>query len=448
MFNRAEVFNAYLEGILMADDGLDLAPPRGMRDFPPDAILLRDKIFNAWTKASTEAGFLKYDAPVVENFDLLARKAGEEVADQIYVFSDKSDRRLALRPEATPSLVRIITGNKHKVLFPAKWWTIAQCFRYERTTKGRKREHYQWNLDIIGEPSIMAEAWILAAAVNALKLLGLGPDDVKIRFNHRKLITALLTEIGIAEASHLDVLLILDKQGKVEVPALVQMLVEKGISKEIAETIFNRLTTLHTDVANGENLSGPQKEISDFLNYGMALGIGDYLCFDPGVVRGLAYYTGIVFEAFDAGRELRAVFGGGRYDNLFSDMTGEARCAVGLGFGDVVLGELLEAKKLAEVKTTIPACVGSFDKSLESDAAVLAKNIISAGVSADVLLSAGGPKKFFQYADRRGARFAVLLAPDEFKSGLALIKELGTGEQTKVPIAEVPAWLAGKAVKP
>ena len=147
---------------------MQLEPPRGMRDFYPEDLDVRDRIFAAWTNASTMHGFQRFEPPVVETFELLARKAGEEVAQQIYHFEDKSNRQLALRPEVTPSLVRMISARPQEIVFPAKWWTIGQCFRYERMTRGRKREHFQWNLDVVGEPSVQAEAWILATVTSAL----------------------------------------------------------------------------------------------------------------------------------------------------------------------------------------------------------------------------------------------------------------------------------------
>jgi len=212
-----------------------------MRDFYPEDLDLRDRIFAAWTDASTMHGFQRFEPPVVESFELLARKAGEEVAQQIYHFEDKSNRQLALRPEVTPSLVRMIGARPQDIVFPAKWWTIGQCFRYERMTRGRKREHFQWNLDIVGEPSVLAEAWILAGVTSALGMLGLGPGEVRIHINNRQVVAYLLSELGVPSEQHVDVFMVLDKKGKVPVETLKGMLVEKGLAERSADEVMGQL---------------------------------------------------------------------------------------------------------------------------------------------------------------------------------------------------------------
>jgi len=419
-------------------------PPRGMRDFYPQDLPLRDRIFHAWTEASTRYGFLRFEPPVVESFDLLARKAGEEVAQQIYHFEDKSNRQLALRPEVTPSLVRMISARAQEIVFPAKWWTIGQCFRYERMTRGRKREHFQWNLDIIGEPSVQAEAWILACVTSALAALGLASRDVRIHVNNRQVVSHLLCEAGVPQDRHIDVFMVLDKKGKVPAETLKEMLAEKGLTSSAAGDVMDLLGSESADnLSSGPLAASPAAEdVRRLLDLAGAMGFGDYLQFDSGVVRGLSYYTGTVFEGFDAARRFRAIFGGGRYDNLFADMTGVARPAVGMGFGDVVIAEILaELKGLAPAKPAVEVCVGMFDQSLSRDAARVAAELVAAGIQTDLAFAAGKPAKFFTYADRRGARFALFLAPDELREGAAAVKNMITGEQTTVPLSELPRWL-------
>jgi histidyl-tRNA synthetase len=296
---------------------MQLEPPRGMRDFYPADLDLRDRIFAAWTDASTLHGFQRFEPPVVESFELLARKAGEEVAQQIYHFEDKSNRQLALRPEVTPSLVRMISARAQDIVFPAKWWTIGQCFRYERMTRGRKREHFQWNLDVVGEPSVQAEAWILATVTSALGALGLGARDVRIHINNRQVVAYLLGELGVPRESHVDVFMVLDKKGKAPVETLKEMLVEKGLAAKTADEVMDLLGGEAADsLSSGPLAASPAAEdVRRLLDLADAMGFADYLRFDSGVVRGLAYYTGTVFEGFDAERKFRAIFGGGRYDN-------------------------------------------------------------------------------------------------------------------------------------
>jgi len=430
---------------------MQLEPPRGMRDFYPADLEARDRIFAAWSDASTLHGFERFEPPVVESFELLARKAGEEVAQQIYHFEDKSNRQLALRPEVTPSLVRMISARPQDILFPAKWWTIGQCFRYERMTRGRKREHFQWNLDIVGEPSVQAEAWILACVTSALRRLGLGPEEVRIHVNNRQVVAYLLCELGIPPERHVDVFMVLDKKGKVPVETLQEMLVEKGLAAQAAEEVMAQLAGETVDsLSSGPLAASPAAEdVRRLLDLADAMGYGDYLRFDSGVVRGLSYYTGAVFEGFDAARRFRAIFGGGRYDNLFADMTGAARPAVGMGFGDVVIAEILsELKGLAPGKPHVEVCVGIFDAGLSRDASRVAAGLVAAGIQTDLAFQAGKPGKLFGYADRRGARFTVFLAPNELREGAVAVKEMHAGEQTTVPLADLTGWLSTRLAKP
>lgn len=426
---------------------MQLEPPRGMRDFYPEDLALRDRIFAAWTDASTKYGFQRFEPPVVESFELLARKAGEEVSQQIYHFEDKSNRQLALRPEVTPSLVRMISARQQEIVFPAKWWTIGQCFRYERMTRGRKREHFQWNLDVIGERSVLAEAWILGCVTDALRSLDLGPGEVRIHINNRQVVAHLLSELGVPPEQHVDVFMVLDKKGKVPVETLKEMLVEKGLSAQAADDIMGHLD----DQATGSLSSGPlagapaAEEVRQLLGLAEAMGFGDYVRFDPGIVRGLSYYTGTVFEGFDAARRFRAIFGGGRYDNLFGDMTGVGRPAVGMGFGDVVIGEILaECKGFVPAKPKVQVCVGMFDAGLSQAAAQVAASLVAAGIQTDLAFAAGKPGKLFSYADRRGAIFTVFLAPAELEAGTAVVKHMATGEQTTVPLDGLAVWLAAR----
>jgi histidyl-tRNA synthetase len=426
---------------------MQLDPPRGMRDFYPEDLDLRDRIFNAWADASTRHGFQRFEPPVVESFELLARKAGEEVAQQIYHFEDKSNRQLALRPEITPSLVRMISARPQQIVFPAKWWTIGQCFRYERMTRGRKREHFQWNLDIIGEPTVQAEAWILAGVTGALGALGLGPGDARIHINNRQVVAYLLSEMGVPPERHVDVFMVLDKKGKVPVETLKELLVEKGLAAQSADEVMNLLGGEGADsLSTGPLAASPAAEdVRRLLDLAAAMGFADYLQFDSGVVRGLSYYTGTVFEGFDAARRFRAIFGGGRYDNLFGDMTGVSRPAVGMGFGDVVIGEILtELKGLVPAKPSVEVCVGMFDAALSRDAAQVAAQLVAAGIQTDLAFTAAKPGKFFGYADKRGAKFTVFLAPNELREGGVAVKEMSKGEQTTVPLSDLVPWIKSR----
>ncbi|MBR1920839.1 MAG: ATP phosphoribosyltransferase regulatory subunit, partial [Kiritimatiellae bacterium] len=319
----------------MTDQKISFEPPRGMRDFYPEDMVWRNRVFDAFRAAGEAAGFKPYDACVVESYELLARKAGEEVGEQIYHFLDKSDRHLALRAEMTPTLARMVAQRQKELSFPLKWSTIAQCFRYERMTKGRKREHYQWNIDIVGEDSVLAEVEVVGAACDALLRMGLSPEDFKVRVSSRKFLGELLSRSGIAAERHASVFLALDKRGKMPDAEIAAMLRDGGLSDAEVEATFAIMGT--TDYS-------ASPELVEFFRLARLAGFADCLVFDISVIRGLSYYTGIVFECFDTKGEFRAVFGGGRYDNLLTTIGGAQASAVGLGFGDVVVTELLKAR--------------------------------------------------------------------------------------------------------
>ena len=325
-------------------DSISFEPPRGMRDFYPEDMTWRNKVFDAFRAAGEAYGFESYDACVVESYDLLARKAGEEVGEQIYHFLDKSERHLALRAEMTPTLARMVAQRQKELAFPLKWTTIAQCFRYERMTKGRKREHYQWNLDIIGEDSVLAEVEVIGAAVDALMRMGLSTADFKVHVSSRRYLGELLAKSGIGAEKHAQVFLALDKRGKMPDAEIAAMLRDGGLSDADVEATFR--------IMDVKSYAGCQ-ELEELFSLAETASFADALQFDIGVIRGLSYYTGVVFECFDSAGEFRAIFGGGRYDNLLTTIGGEPTGAVGLGFGDVVVTELLKARLGANAARTL-----------------------------------------------------------------------------------------------
>jgi histidyl-tRNA synthetase len=405
---------------------LSFEAPRGMRDFYPADMVWRNRVFDAFRAAGEAYGFEPYDACVVENYDLLARKAGEEVGEQLYHFLDKSDRRLALRAEMTPTLARMVAQRQKELAFPLKWTTIAQCFRYERMTKGRKREHYQWNCDIIGEPSVLAEVEVLGAACDALRRMGLSSDDFRIRVSSRRFLGELLEKSGIPEALHAQVFLALDKRGKMPDADIAAMLKAGGLSEKDVAATFAIMDTRSYEAC---------PELTELFRLAETAGFASCLRFDIGVIRGLSYYTGIVFECFDAKGEFRAIFGGGRYDNLLTAIGGEPTSAVGLGFGDVVVTELLKAR-LGERAARAPRglAVGfMFPEQREAAVAFAAKRR-AAGEAVDLALHAQKPKKFFSHAAESGAADAAFLGPDDVARGRVRVKNLATREETEIDL--------------
>ena len=405
-------------------ESIRFEPPRGMRDFYPEDMLWRNRVFDAFRAAGEAAGFVPYDACVVENYDLLARKAGEEVGEQIYHFFDKSDRHLALRPEMTPTLARLVAQRQKELHFPLKWTTIAQCFRYERMTKGRKREHYQWNLDIIGEESVLAEVEILGAAVDALARMGLKPADFRIHVSSRQFLSQLLSESGIAPDKHNAVFLALDKRGKMPDAEIAKILEEGALSPDEIRAAFAILETKDFSVC---------PELVELFRLAEVAGFAESLVFDIGVIRGLSYYTGIVFECFDTAGEFRAIFGGGRYDNLLTTIGGEKTSAVGLGFGDVVITELLKAR-LGEAAPFAPTgvAVGFMFPEQREAALRLARRLRAQGEKVNLSLHCEKPKKFFSHAASSQAAQAIFLGPDDVAKGVARMKDLATREERDV----------------
>ena len=403
---------------------LSFEAPRGMRDFYPDDMLWRNRVFDAFRAAGAAAGFEPYDACVVESYELLARKAGEEVGGQIYHFLDKSDRHLALRAEMTPTLARMVAQRQKELPLPLKWTTIAQCFRYERMTKGRKREHYQWNVDIIGEDSILAEVEVIGAAVDALRRMGLTTKDFRVHVSSRRFLGELLAASGIPAERHAQVFLALDKRGKMPDVEIAAMLKDGGLSDDDVAATFRIMGTKSCDGC---------AELTELFHLARIAGFADALEFDISVIRGLSYYTGIVFECFDTAGEFRAIFGGGRYDNLLTTIGGEPATAVGLGFGDVVVTELLKARLGADaVKTRAGVAVGFMFPEQRDAALALAMRLRAEGRQVDLALKPQKPKRFFAHADAHRAAKAVFIGPDDVEKGVARMKDLEAREETEL----------------
>ena len=408
-----------------------------MRDFYPEDMLWRNRVFDAWRDAASVFGFQPYDACVVESLELLQRKSGEEVSEQIYHFEDKSGRKLALRPEMTPTLARMIAARQGQLAFPVKWFTIAQCFRYERMTRGRKREHYQWNMDVIGEESVSAEVEILAAAAASLKAMGMPDDAYKIRVNNRALLAELLAKSGIAPEHHAAVFLALDKRGKITDEEISALLKAEGLGEEPIRKTFALLgvQTLDQAAALAGADSPALATLREFFALSEIYGIADRLVFDIAVIRGLAYYTGIVFEAFDTERKFRAIFGGGRYDSLLTTIGGTPTPAVGLGFGDVVVVEVLKdllGETAAAGKNGV--VIGYMFAEQREAATRLARALRVQGETVDLMLSRQKPKQFFSRAGSSTFADAIFIGPDDVQKGAAKRKNLATREETDVPL--------------
>ena len=430
---------------------LDTNPPKGTRDFFPEDMRLRTWLFDHWRAVAKTYGFVEYDAPVLESESLYVRKAGEEVTQQLYNFIDKGDRRVALRPEMTPSLARMVMSKKGALPMPLKWFSIPQCWRYERMTRGRRREHFQWNMDIWGVADERAEAELLSAMVSFFENVGLTSKDVGIKVNSRLVIGEVLTGLGIPEEKFAATCVLIDKLEKVPIDAIQDDLEQLGLDRSVVEKLLEVLT-------NG-SISELQKTLGDdskavqqlttFLELCDGYGISDWIVFDASVVRGLAYYTGIVFESFDRKGELRAIAGGGRYDRLLETFGGDSTPAVGFGFGDAVIVELLKERKVLpsfdspEIDTVVFSMGGALYKEAIKVASILRK----AGQSVDVILEDKKPKGAFKHADRVGAKYCVVIGQSEFDNGEVSVKDLSGGTQETIKVDSLRDWAHSRPTK-
>ena len=321
---------------------------RGTRDFYPEDMRMRNWLFDHFIDAARLHGFEEYDAPVLESEELYTRKAGEEITQQLYNFEDKGERAVTLRPEMTPSLARMVMARAGALPMPIKWFSIPQCWRYERTQRGRGREHYQWNVDIWGTESIEADVELLSVLVNFFDAVGLTPDDLVIKLSSRKVLEEVLGSLGISGENFAPTCIVIDKMDKLPADVIAEQLTELGLSSEAISTIQSTLIISNFDElrnALGEE-SAAIAELASLFAAAADYGISDWIEFDASIVRGLAYYTGMVFEVRDRAGELRAICGGGRYDKLLSTLGGKDLPATGFGFGDMVIMELLSEKGL------------------------------------------------------------------------------------------------------
>ena len=421
----------------------------GFRDSYPEETALRNDIFATWRDVARRYGFQEYDGPPLEPLELYTQKSGDEIVQQLYAFRDKGDREVALRPEMTPTLARMVAARASALKKPIRWFSIPQLFRYERQQRGRLREHFQLNLDVIGEPGPLADAEVIAAAIDVARLLGLGPADLRARLSDRRVTRALVLAAGVPEASLGAAYAAIDKIEREARDRLLTWLTEDGrFPKAVAQRVLEvgelkGLGEVQQAVRKAPGGAEAVEPLTECVAALEAMGLGGFVDVDLCIVRGLAYYNGIVFELFDAQRNLRAICGGGRYDGLLASLGGADLPAVGFGMGDVVLGELIKARALA------PSGAGGLDAFLvavtaEDRAAILqlAHALRDRGGRVEFSLKEQTIAKQLKLASARGARLAVIIGPEERKRGGAVVRDLMRGEERMVSAVE----LAGDAI--
>ena len=422
----------------MTDTGIKTYPPSGTRDFFPENMLFRNWLIDMWDSVAQQNAFKEYDAPVLEHADLWTKKTGgTDILNEMYAFT-MDGINLTLRPEITPQLARMMLSYLPTQVLPVKLYSTPQCWRYETVSKGRRREFYQWNVDIFGGTPVKSEVEIFNVIVTFLKNIGLTSNDVVIRVANRQILEKVLLKRGVSSENILPAFLIIDKMEKLSKEEFSKELREKiNMSDEDIETIYQLTTVKTTDELKkflGED-DVTCKQMETIFKYCEELGFGDWLQLDLSIVRGLAYYTGVVFEGFFKNSELkRAILGGGTYDDMMESYGYSERVSgIGFGLGDVVIFEVLkELDRLPDLKLNMDYVIIPFDDSLYVDACKIANMLRNKNKTVDVYSKPGKRSNAFSYADRKNAQYVIFVAPTEWKNKQIVVKDLRMGTDKSV----------------
>lgn len=411
----------------------EINPVKGTKDFYPESMALRSWFYSKVKKVSSLYGYQEYEGPLLEPIELYAAKSGEElVKQQAFVFPDKGGNLITLRPELTPTLARMVAKQQNSLTFPLRWWSYGPMWRYERPQRGRTREFFQWNIDLIGLESPEADAELVAIAATFLKEIGLCGTEVKVFFNNRRLMESEILKIGIHEEKISDVIRLIDRSTKLSAHKWESFATEIGLTPNQ----INLLKNLLLNSALWQN----SDELIRFYEVITSYGLEDYVQFDPRIVRGLDYYTGTVFEAFDVKRKFRAVLGGGRYDNLVNDVGGTPISGVGFAMGDKVIEVVLDSLgKLPDTSKIIspPILFTLFSEEMRITTNEVATDLRNAGINIATYPSPEKLGKQFRYADKLGCNFVIILGPDEVKRNVVTVKDLTKRTQEEIPLNEL-----------
>ena len=423
---------------------MKIPPVKGTRDFYPQTMALRNYLVDGWKAASLRSGFEEYDGPIFEMLKMYQVKSGDEIVEQLFNFTDRGGRHLAIRPEITPTLARMVNQQVNSLPRPIKWFSVPRLCRAERPQKGRLREFFQWNVDVIGTDDIIADAEVIFTAIDYLRTTGLTEKDIVVKISSRRMLAALLEAIGIAESDLDKVYAVLDKKAKLPAEAFEEILAKVVADKQMREKTMALMSVKDIeslrDVTDlGDDAHSAVDELERLFNALDTMGVSQYCRFDIGVVRGLAYYTGPVFEIYDCKSSLRAIGGGGRYDNLLKDFGGPSVPATGFGMGDCVLGILLEEKGLLdnELETKqVEYFVAYTDTDMQADALKLAAEIRTAGVNADMAYKPASFKKILKQADAAKAKKTIIIAKEYLDNNELIVKDMSTGQQQTIAEAD------------
>jgi histidyl-tRNA synthetase len=412
---------------------------KGTREFYPEQMFLRNFIYEKVRAASQAFGYQEWDGPFIETIDLYAAKSGEElVKKQSFTFEDRGGDFVTLRPELTPSLARMIAAKQNELTYPLRWWSFGPFWRYEQPQKGRTREFFQWNIDMLGVSSPEADAELIAVGATFLRSVGLNPQQATIYVNNRRLMDSEFDALDIPQEKRLDVSNMVDRRSKMESAKWDSYVLEGGISQ-------SQLNGLK-DILGNFDLWKKSDELVRLFNALEALGVKEYVKFDPNIMRGLLYYTGTVFEAFEtSGSVKRAILGGGRYDNLLADVGGQPLSGVGFAMGDVVAGIVLQEQGLLPeyIPSPAPVLVTIFDEKLLNESYALSAELRQAGLNVLCYPEPAKLQKQFKFADKMKARIVLTVGPDEAANGQVAVKNLINGEQVTVKRDAAAALIKG-----
>lgn len=423
----------------------------GFRTFYPEDCFLRNYIFNIWRSSARSFNFLEYDAPTLEPLDLYKEKSGDEIVNQLFNFEDKGERAVALRPEMTPSLARLVGAKAKSLKRPVKWFSIGEQFRYERPQKGRLRSFYQYNVDILGEAGVGADAELIACLVQTLKAFDLDSNDFKVRLSDRQLWILFLKHWNVSDENMTAVLSLMDRLGRLKKEQLKIQLTEyfgeetdrfiDSVGELMAingeSELVNFFSKLELSEANKQLIEERLEELATLIQLIESMEIGHFISIDFSIVRGLAYYTGFVFEAFEATGEGRALAGGGRYDDLIARLTSNSMEAVGFAMGDVTLLDLLESKgKLPKFSQTPDVMILFTEDEARSCALADAQFLRRSGLKVDYPLKRANFSKLFKEANQRGVPYVLIYGNEEIQKGVVKLKDFQTGEESLIERSE------------
>jgi len=409
---------------------LTIQKVRGTRDFYPEDLAFRKWLFSVWRKVSERFGYEEYDGPFLEPYELFAAKSGQElVNEQMYQLTDRGERKLGIRPEMTPTLARMVAAKRNELLNPIRWYSIPICWRYEKPQKGRVREFAQYNVDVLGVDSPRADAEIIAIGVTILKELGFTKDDVYVRVNNRFVMEQTLASFGIQKEKISQVFAAIDKKERLQKEEFEKWLSDIGLTSAQRVPLQEFLERK----SYPENSQFPA--LFDALE---SFGVSEYVEFDPVIVRGIDYYTGTVFEAFDRKKQFRSIFAGGRYDDLVEVFGGGKLPGVGFGMGEVVVEEILRAYEKVPplVPTVTQVLVTVFSESFRTQSQNICNILRANGINAEITLTEEKIDKQLKYANKKQIPFVVLVGPDEVVSQKVTLKEMKTGNQQTKSVQE------------